>query len=471
MHPCLSTNPILQQIISKLDLSAKFGVQGVCFQWKDIAIECLRRHQHVFISEERYIYFSHYHCDEHLSLMKRKKIIGSKYSDIKFWQRIVSSLPGVKLVCMLVPTDVYGRSFFRNYEAILQLLIDSYGQSLECLCIPKHFELYDETFPLTDSLPSLRHMIIGFATSQVTKNILSACPNLEDLRLRTSFTEWQTLPKGFKKLQKHTYTWDTFNGINNLLSSPAVESLEFVTGFVMTSEICYKSYHLSSLKKFDVTILLDVTKCLTHLARILSFAPVLRELDIFIEVYDVIEPQAWIKVLSECQTLTYLRACFERRTDREIGQMNVCSWQDDFAKIVCKMKKLEYLDIGFQLSSDGLRLLSQLEHLQFFRHELNGAYWSDYSVFNTDALVYFLSQALSKKLTYYEFDTCNSGKYLSLKKTFLDFANKLKQQYPFKLTILYEFRPSFLVRLSNEFRGIINVTRMYLGKKTYKRLK
>ena len=190
-----------------------------------------------------------------------------------------------------------------QYLQQLQLLIDSYGQSLKCLCIPEHSEYRDDTFPLTDCLPRLKHMLLCHTTSQVTKNILSACPNLEHLRSETSFTDWQSLPKGLKQLDN---IFENFTGIYNLLGSPAAQSLEIVRGFIMTSEINYQSYRLSCLKIFYVTINKDVTNCLSHLARILSFAPVLQKLKIEIRVFDDIQSEAWIKVLSECQTLTNL---------------------------------------------------------------------------------------------------------------------------------------------------------------------
>ena len=172
-----------------------------------------------------------------------------------------------------------------------------YGQSLECLCIPGYKDEENKTFPLMDSLPHLKHMLLIHTTSQNTKNILSTCSNLEYLRSSTDFTDWQMLPKGFKKLQSYSRY---FYGINNLLFSPAAQSLEFIRKFVMTSEICYQSYDLSCLKIFEVSIHSFMTNCLTHLARILSFAPVLSELMIGISAFDDIEPETWIKVLSEC---------------------------------------------------------------------------------------------------------------------------------------------------------------------------
>ena len=291
MHSCLSTNFILYEIIPKLNLREKFGVQAVCRQWKHIAIQCLRHHEYLVISEylPSSVWFSYY-CDEHPSALtvNNDNLILVKQIDLEFWKRTLSLLQGVKYVYLIVRTDDEIGTLFSIYTALLQLFMNFCGQSLECLCSPGHNNFQDETFPLTGSLPHLKHMILGHITPQVTKNILSACPNLEYLKSINSFTGWQMLPKGFKKL---LIDFQDLDGINNLLCSPAVQSLEVVNSIKMTNEICYQPYHLSSLKRFRVTIDFEVTNCLTHLARILSFAPVLRELIITITVSDEIQSQ------------------------------------------------------------------------------------------------------------------------------------------------------------------------------------
>ena len=469
MDSCLSADLTLLKIISRLNLREKFQVQRVCRRWKNIALQSLRHHEYLVISELPPSSFCrYYYCVEHASLVtvNHDHLIWGRLRDIDFWRRALPLLQGVKYVSMdvesCVTTYEEGDTLFENYKAMLQLLIDCCGQSLECLCIPEHREPDDETFPLTDSLPSLKHMLLGDTTSQVTKNILTACPNLEYLRSRTSFTEWQMLPKGFKKLRSNS---EDLNGINNLLCSPAVQSLEVVSSIKMTSEICYQSYHLSCLKEFYVTIDFDVTNCLIHLARILSFAPVLRELQIIIRDFDEIQSEVWINVLSSCPTLTKLTVYLHEPTDTKI---NVSLFQDDFAKtIVSKFKNLEHLNIGFHLSSDGLRLLSELENLEYFRHEIHTENMSYDSVFDTDALIYFLSQALSKKLTSYKVYVYTAEfyeEYLILKESFLDFAYKIEQQYFFRLDVCQDDRHYGTKRPHPEkIPGMIYVTGIYLS--------
>ena len=440
MHSCLSTDLILHLIISKLNLREKFGTQGVSRRWKDIAIECLRQHKHLVISN---IHLTPFYgiCDEHPPPTKNDSSIWGEKNDLKFWKRTLSLLQGVKFVYIDVTTDDDSGHLFSNYKPIFQLLKNYCGQSLECLCIPGHKDEEDETFPLMDSLPHLKHMLLTHTTSQVTKNILSACPNLEYLRSSTSFTEWQMLPKGFKKLYSNS---KDLNGINNLLSSPAVQSLELVRKFVMTSEICYQSYDLSCLKIFEVSIHSFVTNCLTHLARILSFAPVLSELMIGISAFDDIEPETWIKVLSECQTLTCLTVCFHKPTDMEDHRMNVSLFQDDFAKtIVSEMKKLEFLHIDFHLSSDGLRLLERLDNFKYFQHEIHTENMSYDSVFDTDALTDFLSSSLDKKLKRYQIlipAVVPFGEYLILKEYFYDFIYKMERKHFLRFEMCQDHR-------------------------------
>ena len=204
MNSCLSTDLILQRIISKLKLNEKFGVQGVCRKWRNIAIQCLRHHEYLAISEiPPNSFWCGFTCDDHPSVVtvNNDNLLWGKRMDLEFWLRNLSLLQGVKYVYMDLITENGNNCFFRDYRPMLQLLIDCCGQSLECLCIPGHSDYQDETFPLTESLPSLKHMILGNTTSQVTKNILSACPNLEYLESSTTFTDWQMLPKRFKKLK------------------------------------------------------------------------------------------------------------------------------------------------------------------------------------------------------------------------------------------------------------------------------
>ena len=460
MDSCLSTDLIIFRIISKLNLREKFGVQILSRRWKIIAIQCLRHHEYLVINKHPpSSYWRHTSCDEHsfLVTVNNDNSIWAKPRDLEFWKRTLSLLPGVKYLNMDKLLDDSGNFLSWTYKPILQLIIDCCGQSLECLCLPEHeeYEEQGEIFPLIDFLPHLKHMIVNITTSHVTEKILNACPNLEYLRSDTSFTEWQILPKGFKKLHSRH-----FDGINNLLCSPAVQSLEVVRGCVMTSEICYESYHLSCLKTFEVIIDIDVTSCLTHLARILSFAPVLCELTIRITAFDEIESEVWMKVLSQCQTITKLRVFLKS----DVPRINVSSWQDNFVEaLVSSIKKLEYLDIGFHLSCKGLRLLSQLENLQYFHHKIHTEKMSYDSVFDTDALIDFLSSSLDKKLKDYEIHISEFNpfrQYLRLKESFYDFIEKMERKHFVRFHMLEDRRQRYN---PNTIPGMIYVTDLNVG--------
>ena len=113
MDSCLSINFILSQFISKLNLREKFGVQGVSRRWKDIAIQCFRRHEYLVISDCRNAEYGGTHfsrddnCDEHPSLItvRNNNFVWSKHTDLEFCQRILSLLQGVKCVCIDAYTD------------------------------------------------------------------------------------------------------------------------------------------------------------------------------------------------------------------------------------------------------------------------------------------------------------------------------------------------------------------------------
>ena len=461
MDLCLSIHHILRRIISKLNLREKFAVQGICRQWKENAIACLKEHECLAISEKDASTFWPFStCSEHPDSFT-DNLISRKASDAEFWERTLSLLPGIKSVYIDV-RSLEGPRYIQasDFKAIIRLLFNSCGQSLECLCIPGHNGREDEVeiFSPTDSLPQLQHLFLS-GTNEVAK-VIKACPKLVQLRSSTGFTEWNLLPKKFKKLGSYD---DDLEGILNLLSSPAVESLESISGILMSSEICYKRYRLSSLKEFSIVINLSLNVCLNHLARILSFAPVLQELTVEIQILDEIQSHSWIKVLCECQSLTKLRLLFHEDQEPEDPKIDVSLWQDDFAStLVSKAKNLRHLFIGFHLSSQGLRLLSQLENLEFFHHDLRTKNMVYDSVFDTDALTDFLSSSLEKKLTEYNIyiPTTNPfGEYLILKESFYDFVELMERKHFIQFTVEQEERHNDVSKMHPEkMPGMIYVT-------------
>ena len=459
MNSCLSTDLILQRIISKLKLNEKFGVQGVCCKWKTIAIQCLREHQSIVITQLPLRTFIQ-SCFQHP--VSSDNLIWGEQTDTEFWEKTLPLLSGVKYVYLDVRTHDGFEVLWSNYSHILRLLMNTCGKLLECLCIPRYRELEGDTFLMNHSLPSLKHLLLRKTSDKVTRNILNACPNLEHLRSSTTFTDWKVLPKGFKILEAYS---DYLEGLIGLLSSPAVETLEVVDGMTVTSEICYKPYRLTRLKELSTCIEFETSKCLLHLARIVSYAPVLNELSLEILTTEDIESDSWIKLLSQCQTVSKLTVQLDQL---EEPKTKVSSWQDHFARIiVSKMKNLTHLDIGFHLSSQGLRSIAQLENLQYFYHVVHTENMSYESVFDTDALVYYLSEALSKKLTSYRIfiPTAESyGEYLILKESFLDFTDKIQQQYFVRFDVCQDDR-HFDTEIPHpeKIPGMIYVTSIYLS--------
>ena len=464
MNTCLSTDFVVHRIISKLNLREKFGVQGVCRQWRDRATDCLREHQSIVITQSSaYSEWTFVPCCPKHPISPENLIWGEQ-NNIGFWKETLSQLSSVKYVFLDAHSRLNQEISLSDYIYFLELLINTCGKSLECLCIPTHREPEDDTFLTNASLPNLKHLLLRRTSDKVTRNILNACPNLEHLRCSTTFTDWKVLPKGLKKLER---CYHFLEGLMGLLSSPAIETLEMIDGMIMTSEICYKPYLLTSLKEFTACIEFETSKCLVHLARIVTYAPVLNELTVTISTSEDIESDSWIKLLSQCQRVSKLLVDLDPFLEPKI---KVSSWQDYFATtIVSNMKNLRHLNLGFHLSSEGLRSIAQLENLQYFRHEIHTENLSYDSVFDTDALIYFLSQALSKKLTSYRMTSrpiFESEEYVILKESFLDFAYKIEQQYFFRLNVrrddeYLDFKLPDRPR-PEEVPGMICVTDIYL---------
>ena len=91
------------------------------------------------------------------------------------------------------------------------------------------------------------------------------------------------------------------------------------------------------------------------------------------------------------------------------------------------------------------------------------------NIFDTHALVYYFSEALSKKLTsdtIFIPTTESYRVYLILKESFLEFAEKIGQQYFFRLDVRQnDTHWVTLIPQSEKIPGIIYVTAIYLLQK------
>ena len=124
MHSCFSPECILHQIISRLNLRGKFGAQTVCRRWKNIAIECLRHHEHLVIRDYPPDSFLCYNsCDKYpcVVTLNNYNVIWGELTDLEFWQRTLSFLQGVKCVYINISFIGFGIYLFPKYKPLLLL--------------------------------------------------------------------------------------------------------------------------------------------------------------------------------------------------------------------------------------------------------------------------------------------------------------------------------------------------------------
>ena len=87
-------------------------------------------------------------------------------------------------------------------------------------------------------------------------------------------------------------------------------------------------------------------------------------LTVVISTSEDIQFDSWIKLLSQCQRVSKIEVDLDQFLEPKI---KVSSWQDHFATaLVSNMKNMRHLNIGFHLSSEGLRLVAHLENLEYF---------------------------------------------------------------------------------------------------------
>ena len=312
-------------------------------------------------------------------------------------------------------------------------MIDEYGSQLKCLWIPQHQEEdEEEDFLSIDFLHELRDLHFTWITDENVRRILTICPKLEYLKCNTDMTEWNLLPKGFKRLDG-----SSFHGLNTLLVSPAAESIEQMEVMQLTSETVFDNFWLPCLKILHVSINETPNDCMNPLARILRFSPVLTELSLTIEPMEHMEGE-WSRVIEECTRVTHFRL----HINPSGYDFNVNSWQDDFAcSMALNMKNLKHVFVDFALSSTGLTALSFLPQLEFFRHKLHEERGVDDTVFNEDDLYSFLTTQFSRNLSHYEIEIpckVSNGLYLTVTQEFAD--RLIIMAHGLSLTIILETR-------------------------------
>ena len=457
MHRCLEVDEILYTILLKLPLRPKFTALAVSRKWRQKTVILLGQHNSVVLScNTPDDFYNRYQCKNHPATLDN--VITHELYHTDFWKAVLSFLPGIEYVYLdLTPNRATEVPYF-IYKDLLQHVIDKYGSQLKCLWIPQHQEDEgkEEEFLAIDSLPELRDLHFTWIMHDNVRRILTICPKLEYLECYTEITEWNLLPKGFKRLNG-----STFQGLNTLLLSPAAQSIEEMQVMQLTSEAVLSNFWLPCLKVLHVDINETPNDCLNPLARIIRFSPVLSELSVTIESMQEMEGASWSRVIEECTRVTHFKlqinAC----------DFNVNSWQDDFScSMALNMKNLKHFDVGFALSSTGLTALSSLPQLEFFRHKLHQEIGVKDTVFNEDALYSFLKIQLQRNLSHYQIGIPNriDGSYLTVTQEFADRLIIMAQDLLLIITLGTRVRGSRLEYQRMRQPGMVYVTELKIFK-------
>ena len=455
---------ILDTILDKLPLRKKFIAQFVCHRWKDRSMIALKQHKSVVLSANRPGRVDdEENCKEHP--MHRQNVMTFSLYDMKSWRQVLPFLPGIQFVYLDINPNVAMDFRYADYRQFLEYIIEMYASQLQCLWIPSHEE-YSGEFLKTDCFPQLRHLHFSGTSDTNLVRIIKSCPRLEYLKCNTYITEWNLLPKGFKKIEWEDRYRRYLRGMVNLLTCKASETIEEILGIKLVSDVFRNNFSLPRLNTLGVFIYEDTNGCLNNLARILRFSPVLKKLSIQIQSSDNTDASSWVKVIEEGCKIIDLTVLLTR--DRPL--IKVSLWQDAFAESVSlNMKQLKTLKLDFALSSIGLVALSSLPELQLFHHKLYIDKQTDLddSFFSEEALYQFLQTHFSRKLHHYDINIPSfypDGAYLPVSQGFVD---RLIQDFSQNLgvTLVIESRreSGFDFR-KNRMPGVVYLTELQIDK-------
>ena len=461
MHQCLELDEILDTILLKLPLRRKFTALAVSRKWKQRIVVVLRKHKSVVLSSNTpYRFYIRHQCKNHP--VTQDNVITSELYKMDFWKAVLNFLPGIEHVYLDISPNCAMDICYGYYKDLLQHVINEYGSQLKYLWIPEHREEDEgEEFLAIDSLPELRDLHFTWLTDDNMRRILNICPKLEYLQCNTDITEWNLLPKGFKRLKRDE---DQFQGLNTLLVSPAAESIEEIEVMQLTSETVFGNFWLPCLKILHVFINETPNDCMNPLARIIRCSPVLTELSLTIEPMEDMEGTEWFRVIEECTRVTHFRLYINPSG----YDFNVNSWQGDFAcSMALHMKNLKHVFVDFALSSTGLTALSSLPQLEFFRHKLHKERGVDDTVFNENVLYSFLTTQFSRKLSQYEIEipsNVRDGLYLTVTQEFADRLIIMAHGLSLTLILGTRFRERWLKYQRVRQPGMVYVTELKIDK-------
>jgi hypothetical protein len=413
----------------------KYILQPVSRQWNDNVRLYLQNNKLLIITDtnngasvlHRY---NLYRCPED-PIGSLNDILVHKLEDIDFWKYVLLHMINLQCVYVDVYTDDEDLSDcipHETWDKLFNLLMQTCFKILKCVIIPNYCSPDEESFfGRVDCLPQLQHLKIGQLSSIATKQVLQGCSNLKRFVTSTTFSSWADLPNGLLELRGNN-----LKGFNSLLSSKAVESLETLETMELLPEVFYGSYYFRHLKKISLAIVRDGNGSLEHLARILSFCPVLEDMTLMIKTADPMEGDIWSKVLSQCENLIR----FNIWSGNDVVP-DVKNFQDHFALAVSKyVIKIEELTIPFHLSSQGLKAISTLKKLKKLQMTIYVVENTHYdSVFDTESLESFLRNGFDGSLQSVRIVIpCTLfrepiGEYLVLKKSILDAVTELKERH------------------------------------------
>ena len=446
-HPCLSNDIVVRNILSRIPVKEQLAAQAVCMQWKNFAADSISQVRQLAISEHVHSWFyASGYCDDHegelLHSLKHIQdcVVSHPFDDIDYWTKTMKLFSNLEYLYFDLESKNEDEEldYLNKYSKTLEVVMKCCSSTLKCLVMPSHSQFSDFSFPYCDHLPNLRHFTCGRTSASGLKNLIEAAPRLEFLYVSSSLGNWQILPQGFKILK--TRGGDVFEGLTSVMESPATATLEEITDITISSEMCFKPFYLPKLHTLSLCIERETNGSLRNLARILTFAPAMKNLTLDIECDDEIDSESWIKVLSNCPAVTHLEI-FMNIHDPKI---NIKDWQDVFAEEMTKtMKKLKSVDIPFHLSSRGLSLLASLEYLESFYHKIYVDNMKYDTVFDTQALVAFLRKSFSKSLRDYYCcipERFSIGEYLILDESFLQTYKQLEDEFPVRFVVAQEHR-------------------------------
>lgn len=312
---------------------------------------------------------------------------------------------------------------------LIQLVVCRQSKTVKCLWMPgfSHWFREDYKIPDVEILPELLDVGFYAITDANMIQLLKSSPKLRYmLTCAHGFGnngEFSLLPKGFKRLESAD---GSFKNLHSFLASPIVESIESINYIRIIPEVYTSPYYFSNLKEIRISIKDEANDCLAHFARILKYARV-EHVDLFILTDEELTVDNWNKVFEECQRVTKFHIYRPPRIHYMEGFVS---------GIVSKMKNLKVLDLCFAVSSECLRLLSSLVHLEIFTQLV----FDPKDLFTPEDLADFLDTCFHKKLTKYELNIRHTiwGKYWTVTKRFMERIKSLAFELSLKIEMQTE---------------------------------